>query len=256
MREGGSTVLEERQRVAADSGQKAMMPIGGFGGRPFLDYVLSALADAGCTEVCLVVAPDHAAIRAHYDDAPPARIRASYAVQPEPTGTAQAVLAASAFAGADPFLVLNADNLYPVSALAALVSLTDPGLAAFESGSPEDDSGFDASRVAQFALVTRTPEGRLQTICEKPDRRDPRLHDPRTLVSMNLWRFDARIVEACRDVPRSARGEFELPEAVALAVSRGVAFSVVIAKGAVLDLTRRDDVSAVSRRLEGIVPRP
>ena len=28
---------------------------------------------------------------------------------------------------------------------------------------------------------------------------------------MNCWRFDARIFDACRDVPRSARGEFELP---------------------------------------------
>ena len=28
------------------------------------------------------------------------------------------------------------------------------------------------------------------------------------LVSMNCWRFDARIFEACRDVPRSARGEY------------------------------------------------
>jgi dTDP-glucose pyrophosphorylase len=255
MRESGSTLLEERQRVAADRGQKAMMPIGGFGGRPFLDYVLSALADAGCTEVCLVVAPDHAAIRAHYDLARPSRVRLSYAVQREPTGTAQAVLAASAFAGADPFLVLNADNLYPVQAVAALVSLEVPGLAAFESGSLVDDSGIDAGRVSTFAFVTRTPEGWLESIREKPDPRDPTLRDRRALVSMNLSRFDARIFEVCRDVPRSPRGEFELPEAVALALSRGVAFRVVIAKGAVLDLTRRDDVSAVSRRLERLVPR-
>ena len=36
---------------------------------------------------------------------------------------------------------------------------------------------------------------------------------------MNCWRFDARIFDACRDVPRSARGELELPEAVGLAVA-------------------------------------
>ena len=48
--------LTDAQRDAADSGHKAMMPIHG---RPFLDYLLSAIADAGITRVALVVAPDH-----------------------------------------------------------------------------------------------------------------------------------------------------------------------------------------------------
>ena len=66
---------------------------------------------------------------------------------------------------------------------------------------------------------------------------------------MNCWRFDARIFDACRDVPRSARGEFELPEAVGLAVERGVRFRAVPARGPVLDLSRRADATDVARRL-------
>ena len=69
------------------------------------------------------------------------------------------------------------------------------------------------------------------------------------LVSMNCWRFDARIFEACRDVAPSARGELELPIAVMLAVSRGVAFRAVPARGPVLDLSRRADAAEVARRL-------
>ena len=72
---------------------------------------------------------------------------------------------------------------------------------------------------------------------------------------MNVWRFDDRIFEACRDVPRSARGEYELPEAVALAIARGVEFRVVPARGAVLDLSRRGDVAQVTARLAGCEPR-
>ena len=56
---------------------------------------------------------------------------------------------------------------------------------------------------------------------------------------MNCWRFDARIFDACRDVPRSARGEFELPEAVALATRRGARFKAIPARGPVLDLAPR-----------------
>jgi glucose-1-phosphate thymidylyltransferase len=73
---------------------------------------------------------------------------------------------------------------------------------------------------------------------------------------MNLWRFDARIFEVCRDVPRSARGEFELPEAVALAMRRGVKFRAIPARGPVLDLSRRADAADVERRLAGVAPRP
>ena len=45
---------------------------------------------------------------------------------------------------------------------------------------------------------------------------------PHAPVSMNLWRCDARIFPACLDVPPSPRGEFELPQAVQLAIDGGL----------------------------------
>jgi dTDP-glucose pyrophosphorylase len=69
---------------------------------------------------------------------------------------------------------------------------------------------------------------------------------------MNVWRFDHRIFDACRDVPLSKRGEYELPEAVGLAVERGVRFRTFAARGAVLDLSRRSDVALVGERLAGV----
>jgi glucose-1-phosphate thymidylyltransferase len=73
---------------------------------------------------------------------------------------------------------------------------------------------------------------------------------------MNVWRFDARIFGACRDVPLSARGEYELPEAVGLAATRGVRFKTFRASGAVLDLSRRSDVALVNERLAGVAAQP
>jgi glucose-1-phosphate thymidylyltransferase len=56
MRESDGTArLEPDQEESAASGVKAMISFG----RPFLDYVLSALADAGIAEVCLVIGPEH-----------------------------------------------------------------------------------------------------------------------------------------------------------------------------------------------------
>src|SRR6476646_2163228 len=103
MRRGdGDAALTAAQRRAADAGLKALMPIGD---RPFLDYVLSSLADAGVTRVGLVVAPDHAAAAAHYAANPPARVTLEFVVQPEPRGTADAVLAAQPWTEGHPFLV-------------------------------------------------------------------------------------------------------------------------------------------------------
>ena len=94
---------------------------------------LSALADAGLEEVCLVIGPEHEAVREYYTKtAPPRRVRLAFAVQEEPRGTADAVLAAEEFAAGEDFLVINSDNYYPVAALAALAGLSEPGVVLFE----------------------------------------------------------------------------------------------------------------------------
>ena len=56
--------LTPEQAAAADDGVKAMMPVRE--GRPFLHFVLSALADAHVQEICIVVAPDADDIRRHF----------------------------------------------------------------------------------------------------------------------------------------------------------------------------------------------
>ena len=248
--------LNAMQAAAASAGAKGMMPIGHGQPRPFLDYVLSALADAGCTAVCFVVAPGHSIIRDYYLNAGrPRRLGIDFAVQPLADGTARAVLSAQAFAGEEPFLVLNSDNLYPAGVLHAMTRLDGPGLPAFERDSLINDSGFPADRVSGFAAIEVDDEGFLVRIVEKPGREYYDAAGPRALVSMNLWRFDETIFTACRDVPLSARGEYELPEAVGLAVGRGVRFRTFRASGAVLDLSRRGDVSIVSERLAAVEAR-
>ena len=252
---GNGTSLSAAQSAAAAAGAKGMLPVGS--GRPFMDHVLSALADAGCRDVCLVVAPGHNAIRRYYDQAGrPSRVRLSFAVQPDADGTAHAVLAGQSFAGDDPFLVLNADNLYPVDVLRSLIALEGPGLPAFDSEALVQESGFPAERVAAFALLGVDAGGHLCGIVEKPSREQLAAAGTHALVSMNAWRFDSRIFAACADVPRSTRGEFELPAAVELARSRGVPFCVVRASGAVLDLSQQSDIPLVSARLAGMEPRP
>ena len=255
MREADASVpLTDAQERAATAGLKPMMPIHG---RPFLDFVLSALADAGLRQVALVVAPDHDAIREHYlQEAPPSRLQVDFVVQPEARGTADAVLAAERWTTGEDFLCVNADNLYPTHALADLAALSEPGLPVFDAEDLVRSSNVPPERLRSFALVEVDRAGYLARITEKPSAPATPPGGGRALISMNCWHFDARIFDACREVPRSARGEFELPEAVGLAVRRGVRFRAIPVAGPVIDLSRRADAADVERRLAGIVPRP
>jgi len=240
----------EQQRAAA-AGSKAMMPIGG---RPFLDYLLSAVADAGIRRVGLVVAPAHETLAYHYRVvAPPVRLEIDFVVQSEPRGTADAVLAAEAWTGDEPLLVMNGDNLYAADVLRELAALDEPGLPGFHRGDLVTSSNIPDHRVASFALIETDDHGYLTGIIEKPPADRLARAGADALVSMNVWRFDAGIFQACRDVPLSTRGELELPEAVALAVARGTTFRVVPAAGAVLDLSSRGDAAVLAARLEGVV---
>jgi len=244
-----STVLAPEQAAAAAAGAKAMMPVG----RPFLDYVLASLADAGFTDVCIVVNPRDEVVRARYTGGVAlSRLRITFAVQAAPIGTADALLAAEEFVAGEPFVVLNADNYYPVEGLRLLHAAGEPATLAFSSEGLVRDGGISRERIARYALLDVGADGYVADIIEKPDAATFTAHRDAP-VSMNVWRFDADIFRACRDVQPSSRGELELPMAVRLAVrilgSRIRAFPI---DAPVLDLSHRADIPAVAARLRAV----
>ena len=241
--------LEDEQAVAASRGIKAMIPIG----RPFLDYVLSVVADAGYRRVCLVIGPEHDQIRSYYSGRRPQRLAIEFAVQKEPLGTADAVIAAEAFAAGEPFALINSDNCYPLDALQSLREASGPAAAVFDPDVLLAESNIPAERISRFAVVETDGAGCLHRIIEKPTEKV--LADlPRPLgVSMNCWRFGPAMFEACRSIERSPRGELELPDAVQYAIDRlGERFRVIWCKSPVLDLSSRSDIEPVARRLAGL----
>jgi dTDP-glucose pyrophosphorylase len=246
-----SASLTEEQLRAADAGRKAMMPLAF--GRPFLDWVMSALSDAGVREVCLVIAPGHVQLQKYYSRLTLTRVRISFAIQEEARGTADAVLAAEPFAEGKPFLVLNADNYYPVDAISALIALGGPGLAAFDRDALLQHGNVDPERIRRYAILDVDEGGTLRRIVEKPDPATMAAWENGHYVSMNLWALPPEIFVACRAIPPSSRGEVELPAAVQYAIDKlGVTFKATIIRNeaaAVLDLTSRADVASVTERL-------
>ena len=232
--------LTAEQAGIAERGVKGMIPVG----RPFMDYSLSALADAGFTHACLVTGPEHVSVRAYYDGLATSRIRISYAIQPEPRGTADAVLAAEAFAGQEEFLTINSDNYYPVAALRAARRLDGPGLVAFSSRGMIVEGGVPRERVNSFPRVESDDDGSLARLVPGNEI------DGEGFVSMNCWRFGPRIFDACRSIALSSRGELELPDAVAYSMSRlGQRYRVLRSDEPVLDLSSRADIARVAQQL-------
>jgi glucose-1-phosphate thymidylyltransferase len=247
---GSAQRLDSLQTRMADVGLKAMIPVG----RPFLDYVLSGLADAGCREVCLVIGPEHEVVREYYTrTCVPKRLQLSFAIQEQALGTADAVAAAESFAAGEHFLVLNSDNYYPIEACRALRLLGQPALAAFEGQSLVRDGNVSAERVRQFAVVTACFDGTLDRVIEKPDEATLQALGPEVYVSMNCWSFGPSIFQACAAIKPSPRGELELTDAVQYAITKlGEHFRVLTFHEGVLDLSSRADIAAVAGRLRGI----
>jgi len=255
MRQPDSTAhLAPAQEAIADTGVKAMIPIG----RPFLDYVLSGLADAGYEEVCLVIGPEHESVRTYFTvDAPPKRLRVRFAIQAEPRGTADAILAAEEFVSGETFLCINSDNYYPTSVLRELRTLNEPGVPLFDQLTLMTKGNIPEEKIRKFAICEVSGNGYLHAIVEKPATQIPSGNPADVLISMNCWRFSPAIFEVCRHTPLSPRGEYELPVAVGLAIAQyGMRLRVIHCHEGVLDLSSRADVAFVTEKLHSITPNP
>ena len=237
------------EAAAAACGVKALMPID----RPFLDYILHALAEAGYRHICLVIGPEHDAVRDYYGNTLHySRLQVDFAIQKEPLGTADAVRAAEEFAAGDDFLVINSDNYYPIEALAELRKIEGNGLAVFEREAMFAGSNISADRLNKFAVVKIDDRGFMQRIIEKPDEQTLNSLPEPVCVSMNCWRFTTDIFQACRSISPSPRGEYEIPDAVQYVIDRlGRQFRALTFQKPVLDMSCRADVPTIKKKLAG-----
>ena len=175
--------LTPEQQRAADAGLKAMMPIDG---RPFLDYVLSSLADAGMRDGRAGRAPGCTnPLRARTTQTRPPTPRPRRLRRPTRARAARPTPCWRRSAGrpVSRSSSLNADNLYPVAVLRDLAALDEPGLPGVRSRR--------SGRVEQHPAGARRSRSRCS-------RSTPRVPDPhrrearRTPTVAAAGRADAR----------------------------------------------------------------
>ncbi len=256
----GGVQLDAATADLAAKGAKGMISIGSGlptsgrqAGRPFLDYSLQALMDAGIRDFCLVVAPGASVLRSYYEAVGEnlTNGRISFAVQDEPLGTADAVSSGRQWADGNPFVVLNCDNFYTPATIRALIAAPAPATIAFEREALIANSNIPAERIHRFAVIDIDRSGHLRRIVEKPDNPDEYAHDGKLYISMNCFLFTTGIFDACDAIgPDPVRKEYELPTAVQYTIEQmRLTYRAVKCAEGVLDLTGRDDIESVRRLL-------
>lgn len=180
---------------------KQMLPLVG---SPIIEYVLGGLFQHGVTDAVLSLGylPDRF-IEA-YPDNVIGGVRVSYAVEPEPNGTAGAIRFAAEYAGIDEtFLVVNGDVLTDLDISRLLTFHRERGAEASISLHAVEDPSL-------YGVVPTTDEGQVIDFVEKPSRDEA----PTNLINAGVYLFEPSVLERI-DVGRPVSVERETFPALA-----------------------------------------
>ncbi|HOX38610.1 MAG TPA: sugar phosphate nucleotidyltransferase [Candidatus Brocadiia bacterium] len=247
----GAELDPETARIA-QQGLKALIQVAG---RPFLDYGLQNLLDAGFTEICLIVPPGETPFKSYYSEVGQrlaGKASICFAVQELPRGTSDALAPAEDFAGKEGIVMVNADNIYSTEDLAALRTADDGcWVVGYTKDALTVRGNLAVEKVARMACVQMDAAMNLERIVEKPPRPEDYAVNGVVYVSMNLFRFSPIVFEACRKIePHPVRGEYEITSTVQYIIDHKLdSYRVHVASGTVLDLSARADISSVRERL-------
>ncbi len=187
-----------RLRPITYTSAKQLVPLANV---PILMYGLGAIADAGISEVGVVVGDTADEIAAALGDGSNLGISVTYLRQDAPRGLAHAVHIARDFLGDDPFVMYLGDNLV-VGGISEMV-------ARFASDSA--DAMVLLKSVAhpeQFGVAERDAHGAVIRLVEKP------AVPASDLALVGVYLFRSRIHDAVAAIAPSARGELEITDAI------------------------------------------
>jgi glucose-1-phosphate thymidylyltransferase len=194
-----------RLRPLTYTSAKQLVPVAN---KPVLFYGIEAMAEAGITEVGIIIAPETGGeIRAAAGDGSRFGLSITYIEQDAPLGLAHAVLTAEQFIGVEPFVMYLGDNLlrHGITALVDEFRTNQPD--ALILLTPVDDP--------QHYGVAELDGDRVKRLVEKPK------NPPSDLALVGVYMFTRAIFDAGRAIEPSGRGELEITDAIQHLVDSG-----------------------------------
>jgi glucose-1-phosphate thymidylyltransferase len=167
--------------------------------KPMVCYPLATLMLGGLRDVLIITTPkDLPMLRDYLGDGTQLGIRIEYAEQPKPEGIAQAFLIGAKFLGASGASLILGDNIF----YGKLDFYRDA--LAIERGACI--FGYQVRDPQRYGVVEFDAEGRAISLEEKP--KQPKSH----YAVPGLYVYDERVVDLCRSLRPSARGELEITD--------------------------------------------
>jgi glucose-1-phosphate thymidylyltransferase len=213
--------------------------------KPMIYYPLSVMMLAGITEILLISTPRHLPMFEELlGDGSQWGIALSFAAQPRPEGLAQAFIIGRDFVGRSRVSLILGDNIFyghGIADLLAGASQRQKGATIF---------AYRVSDPQRYGVVSFSPEGRAETIEEKPA-------NPRSDYAVTgLYFYDNDVIEIAHDIRPSARGELEITDVNSAYLRRGNLFVERMGRGfAWLDTGTHDSLLTAGQFVQTIEAR-
>lgn len=167
--------------------------------KPMICYPLATLMLGGLREILIISTPkDVPMLRDYLGDGSHLGLRLEYAEQPEPKGIAQAFLIGADFVGDSGAALLLGDNIF--------YGKLDFFREALEIEQGACIFGYQVRDPERYGVVEFGPDGKVISLEEKP--KHPKSH----YAVPGLYVYDSQVVEFCRSLRPSARGELEITD--------------------------------------------
>jgi glucose-1-phosphate thymidylyltransferase len=228
-----------RLRPITHTSAKQLVPVAN---KPILFYGIEDMAEAGITDVGIVVGDTRTEVMAAVGDGSRWGVRVTYIPQDKPLGLAHCVLIARDFLGPDDFVMYLGDNLL------------QQGLAEFVARFEAAADGRPQRPAAQI-LLCKVPDPQRFGVAEVDEHGDVvRLVEkpavpPSDLALVGVYLFTPAIHEAVRAIAPSARGELEITDAIQWLIDHGHRVSNDLLQGWWLDTGKKDPLLQSNRLL-------
>jgi glucose-1-phosphate thymidylyltransferase len=167
--------------------------------KPMICYPLATLMLGGLREILIITTPkDLPMLRDYLSDGAKLGMRIEYAEQPKPEGIAQAFLIGAKFTGDSGASLILGDNIF----YGKLDFYRDA--LAIERGACI--FGYQVRDPQRYGVVEFDADGKAISLEEKP--KQPKSH----FAVPGLYVYDERVVDLCRTLRPSARGELEITD--------------------------------------------
>ena len=219
---------------------KQLIPVAN---KPVLVRVIEAIREAGVREIGMVVGHTAPEIQDALGDGSRWGVSLSYIRQASPDGLAHAVKISRDFLADDPFVMFLGDNVI------------QGGISKLIRDFADNDWNSqivlkEVENPSAYGVAQLKPDGSIERLIEKPET------PPSNLALVGIYMFDRHVFDAVEAIKPSARGEYEITDAIQWLIEHGHTVFPHIHRGWWIDTGKPTDMlEANSHVLEEIVPR-